>query len=69
MKNKFGIRIITLFLCVLTILSAPAFCENTPQQEQAIIRKHQETTAKIKELKFLENRETNKLYKNQLQKI
>ena len=65
MKKKFGIKIITLFLCVLTLSSAQVFATNTPQSEQAIIKKHQETTAKIKELRFLENRETNKLYTNQ----
>ena len=70
MKKLFGIKnVLTFVMAGLLVVSSffvapvqPVFAE---QNEQAIIRKHQETQAKIRQLRMLENNETNKLYRNQ----
>ena len=65
MKKLLGIKkLIILFLVtfIFYCVSGFAMAENN---EEAIIRKHQETKNKIYQLKILENKETSKLYKNQ----
>lgn len=69
MKKLFGIkRLIFLSItafCMFVIAFAtfnPVFAETN---DAAIIRKHQETQNKIRQLKVLEKKETNKLFKNQ----
>lgn len=66
MKKLIGIKNFIVFLFVTTL-----FCCNmvnyvlAQDNDQAIIRKHQETKNKIYQLKLLENKEASKLYKNQ----
>lgn len=69
MKKTFGIKNFIIFTLLsllffngLSTCSNYAFAENN---DAAIIKKHQETQNKIRQLRLLENKETNKLYKNQ----
>lgn len=62
-NKKSGLKIISLFL-FLTITGA--VCNVHAASYNQVVKKHKETKAKIRTLKFLESRETNKLYKNQL---
>ena len=63
MKKLFGIKsIVSLLICALFFCSAGV---SYAVNEQQIIKKHKETKAKIIQLKLLERKETNKLYKNQ----
>lgn len=68
MKRLSGIKSLITFILSLFIILTTGFCAGltfAEESEQAIIRKHQETQNKIRQLKFLENKETNKLYRNQ----
>ncbi len=58
-----GIKIISLLLFI--VYTGFSFGANATSYNQ-VVKKHKETKAKIRTLKFLESRETNKLYKNQL---
>ena len=62
-NKKSGLKIISLFL-FLTITGA--VCNVHAASYNQVVKKHKETKAKIRTLKFLESRATNKLYKNQL---
>lgn len=63
--NKFIATIFTFLLLVATVIfSAPScYAQHTTRAE--IQKKQKQTRAKINHLKWLENLETNKLYKNQ----
>ena len=71
MNRLFGIKNFIVFLLTISLFGGGVFsCSEfgtafAEQNEQAIIRKHQETRAKIQQLKILENKEANKLYRNQ----
>lgn len=64
-KNKF-IKTIFIFLLLLTtfVFLATPSCDANPSHSE-IQKKQKQTRAKINHLKWLENLETNKLYKNQ----
>lgn len=70
MKKLLGIKkfLVLLFTtlvlsCVVSFVATiPSYAETS---DEAILRKHQETQNKIRQLKFLENKEASKLYKNQ----
>ena len=62
-KKSVGIKIISLIL--ILVITGSNYSVHATSYNQ-IIKKHKETKAKIRNLKFLESRETNKLYKNQL---
>lgn len=64
-KNKFITTIFAFLLLVTTVIlfTAPSCFANPTHSE--IQRKQSQTRAKINHLKWLENLETNKLYKNQ----
>lgn len=66
MKKLLGIKTFTIFTIIALLFSgAKVSTAYATQQEQAIVKKHHETKEKIKRLKLLEHRETNKLYRNQ----
>lgn len=66
MKKRFGIRkFIVLFLSVVFLAMTPFCAVSTANATTNIEKKHRETKAKIKQLKLLEHKETNKLYRNQ----
>lgn len=69
MKKLLGIKKFIVFVISLVILMSTSFCAGNyalaENNDLAIIRKHQETQNKIKQLKILENKETNKLFRNQ----
>lgn len=65
-KNKFITSFIFILLGVITILLSPSACyANGSYTHAEIQRKQTQTRAKINHLRWLENLETNKLYKNQ----
>lgn len=67
MKKLFGIKQYLTFvlLCAILITSCMSTVGFSAYATNNIERKHRETKAKIQRLKFLENKETNKLYRNQ----
>lgn len=65
MKKLLGIKNLIVMLVVTLVFCCVAGVAFAEDNDQAIIRKHQETKNKIYQLKLLENKETNKLYKNQ----
>ncbi len=68
MKMLLGIKKFIVFIISLVVLMSTlsfAGVALAEDSDQAILRKHQETQNKIKQLKMLENKETNKLFKNQ----
>ena len=70
MKKLLGIKkfLVLLFTtlvlsCVVSFVATiPSYAETS---DETILRKHQETQNKIRQLKLLENKEASKLYKNQ----
>ena len=69
MKALSGIKklIIFTFSLLLLLTTSTSVCNSAlaEDSDQAIIRKHQETQNKIRQLKLLENKEASKLYRNQ----
>ncbi|OLA93824.1 MAG: hypothetical protein BHW64_05955 [Candidatus Melainabacteria bacterium LEY3_CP_29_8] len=65
MRNKKNVGIKIICLLLFLIITGLQFSANATSYNQ-VVKKHKETKAKIRTLKFLESRETNKLYKNQL---
>ncbi len=69
MKALSGIKkhIIFTFSLLLLLTTSTSVCHTAfaEDSDQAIIRKHQETQNKIRQLKLLENKEASKLYRNQ----
>ncbi len=59
-------KILIFFFAAFVLIGAPgSYASNVSQQQRNIDAKHRATKAKIHHLRFLENLETNKLYKNQ----
>lgn len=66
MKKIISIKKLLIMVFGALILFNAGNCRaETPQQAHTIVKKHKEAKAKILELKFLERKETNKLYRNQ----
>lgn len=66
MKKLFGIKLYLTFVLLGVFIAESVFSPvfSSPNQNN-IEKRHRETKAKIQQLKFLENKETNKLYRNQ----
>ncbi len=65
MRRLIGIKKFIIFLLVTFLFFGVTNVVLAESNDEAIIRKHQETKNKIYQLKLLENKESNKLYKNQ----
>ena len=65
MRRLIGIKKFIIFLFVTFLFFGVTNVVFAESNDEAIIRKHQETKNKIYQLKLLENKESNKLYKNQ----
>ncbi len=67
MKKLFGIKqyLTFILLCAILLASCVSTVGLSACATNNVERKHRETKAKIQRLKFLENKEANKLYRNQ----